>query len=119
MSRTLEQVIADARGDLPVLRKHGQTALADAIESLCNDVDEATEDYRKWLPESDAMLRSGKGKYWLRARFGDWAHAGLARWSPRNTRAREYRALILPQRSDLAALAADAQRAARGEEGAA
>jgi len=113
--RSLEQVLADARGELPVLRKHGQDVLADALERLCQEVADATEDYRTWLSEGDAMLRSSKGRYWLRSRFGDWARQGLARWSPRNSRAREYRALVVPQRTDLAALRADARQAARGE----
>ena len=118
--KQLEQVLADALGELPVLRKHGQNALADAIEQLCQEVADATEDYRRWLSEGDAMIRSGKGRYWLRARFGDWARNDLARWSPKNARAREYRALIVPQRSDLERLRADAKAAARGErEGAA
>ena len=117
--RSLEEVLADARGELPVLRKHGQSALADAIESLCNEVAEATEDYRKWLSEGDAMIRSGKSRVWLRARFGDWARSDLARWSPKNSRAREYRQIAIPQRTDVAALRADAQAAARGTEGAA
>lgn len=114
-ARTLEQVLADALGELPVLRRHHQDAIADAIERLCTEVADATEDYRTWLSEGDAMLRSGKGRYWLRARFGDWARANCARWSPRNSRAREYRAMIVPARSNVAALRADARSAARGE----
>jgi hypothetical protein len=116
MADTLEQVLADELGDVPVLRKHGQDAIADAIERVCRRVADATEDYRKFLSESDAMLRSGKTRTWLRAHFGQWAHNDLARWSPHNSRAREYRAMIVPQRTDLVALRADAKRAARGEE---
>ncbi|HEX6924264.1 MAG TPA: hypothetical protein VF167_02485 [Longimicrobiaceae bacterium] len=118
MTRPLEQVLADAREEAAVLRKHGQGAIADALERLCNDVDDATEEYRSWLSEQEAMLRSGKGVAYLRNRFGAWQRQGLARWSPRNRRAREYRALIVPHRTDLAKLRADARRAARGEDAA-
>ena len=110
---TLEQVIADAREDAAVLKKHGQTAIADAIESLCDAVDTAAEDYLSWLSESDAMLRSGHTRTWLRVRFPMWDRQGLARWSPRNATAREYRALIVPQRTNVAALRTDARKAAR------
>jgi hypothetical protein len=113
MTDSLEQVLADEMGDVPVLRKHHKDDIADAIERVCRRVLDATEDYRKWLSESDAMIRSGKGRYWLRARFGEWAHNDLARWAPRNPRAREYRAIVIPQRSDWAAIQADAKRAAR------
>jgi hypothetical protein len=117
--KDLETVLADWRERASGARRLRDERVAELLDEFCADVADATEDYRKWLPESDAMIRSGKGKYWLRARFGEWAQAGNARWSPKNARAREYRAMVLPQRTDLAALHADAQRAARGEEGAA
>jgi hypothetical protein len=117
--KQLEQVLADWRERATGARRVRDERVADLLDELCNDIAEATEDYRKWLSESDAMIRSGKGRYWLRARFGEWAHNDLARWSPKNAKAREYRALIVPQRTNMAALAADARRAARGEEGAA
>lgn len=115
--KDLEQVLADAREEAGILRKHGQDAIADALLRLCQDVADATEDFRTWLSEPDAMLRCGKPRGWLRSRFADWCHAKNARWSPRNARAREYRAIIIPQRTDVVALRADARRAARGEEG--
>lgn len=119
MTKQLETVLADWRERANGCRRVKDERVADLLDEVCADVADATEDYRKWLSEGDAMIRSGKGRYWLRARFGDWARNDLARWSPKNARAREYRALIVPQRTDLAALRADARRAARGEEGAA
>lgn len=118
--RSLELVLADWRERASHCRRVKDSRVADIIDDICNDVADATEDYRHWLSEGDAMIRSGKGKYWLRSKFGDWARADMARWSPKNSRAREYRACILPQRSDLERLRADAKAAARGErEGAA
>lgn len=114
--KPIEQVIADAREEAAVLRKHGQAAIATAIDRVCDEVSEATEDYRTWLTETDAMLRSGHTRTWLRNRFPAWAHQGMARWSPKNSTAREFRALIIPVRTNLAALRADARMAARGDE---
>lgn len=113
--RTLEQVLADWNERASAARLLKDARVADLIQDFCDDVADSTEDYRTWLSESDAMLRSGRPKVWLRARFANWARQGLARWSPRNARAREYRALIVPMRSDVAAIRADAVRAARGD----
>ena len=113
--KSIEQVIADAREEAAVLRKHGQDAIASAIDRVCDEVADATEDYRTWLTETDAMLRSGHTRAWLRNRFPAWDRQGMARWSPKNSAAREFRALIIPQRTNLAALRADARLAARGD----
>ena len=112
MIRTLEQVLADARGELPVLRKHGQGAIADALEQLCNEVAAAAEPYLTWLPESDAAIRSNHSSSWFRARFPAWERQGLARLCPTNHRLRQYRQLIVPAASNLDAVRADAKRAA-------
>lgn len=112
MARSLEQVLADAEGELPVLRKHGSSAIADAIERLCAEVRQAAEDYMVWLSESDAVLASDHSAAWFRARFAGWQRQGLARWNPRNQRERQYRALIVPRRHDADAVRADAEHAA-------
>lgn len=114
--KPIELVLADWRERATSCRRVKDERVADIIDEICQEFADATEDYRRWLSEGDAMIRSGKGRYWLRARFGDWARNDLARWSPKNARAREYRALIVPQRTDVAALRADAKRAARGEQ---
>lgn len=117
--KSLEQVIADWRERASACRRVKDERVADLIDEICQEIANATEDYTKWLSESDAMIRCGKGRYWLRARFGDWTRSDCARWSPKNKRAREYRAMVIPQRADFAALQADAIAAARGTEGAA
>ena len=68
--RGLETVISDWRERASHCRRVKDDRVANVIDDICNDVAEATEDYRHWLSEGDAMIRSGKGRYWLRARFG-------------------------------------------------
>lgn len=110
--KSLEQVLADWRGELPVLRKHGQTALADAIEKFASEVATAAEPYLAWIPESDAAIRSNHRGEWFRARFPGWERQGLARYAPNNRRQRQYRLLIVPVATNLDAVRADARRAA-------
>src|SRR5574338_830094 len=98
MAKTIEQVLADARGELPVLRKHGQSALADAIERLCDEMAEAAEPFTRWLSETEAVLGSPHAAPWFRQRFRAWEKQGLARWSPRNKQERQYLSVIVPQR---------------------
>ncbi len=82
--RTLEQLLADWRGDAQALRRRGH--------------------YLRWLSEDDALLRSGRSHGWLRSQFPDWERAGHAR---REGRKRWYRMLVIPQRANtLAARAA-------------
>jgi hypothetical protein len=96
-ARSLEQVLADVRGELPILRKHKQDALADALERLCKDVANAAEEYLLFVSETDAQLRTGRSLRWLRARFPEWERAGHGRWRSGH---RQYRLLILPQRAN-------------------
>lgn len=97
MTPSLEQVLADARGELPILRKHGQDAVANAIERLCDAVAASAEDYLTWLSESDAMLRTGRSVRWLRSHFPEWERAGHGRWRAGH---RQFRLLILPRRAN-------------------
>lgn len=110
MSRDLDQVIADARGELPVLRKHGQGVLADAIEVILQEVADASEDYRRFVSEADAILRSGHKEPWFRQRFAEWERQGHAR---RERGQRYYRLLIVPRRARLSASREAGRRAAR------
>ena len=95
--KPLEQVIADQRGELAVLRKHGQGPLADALERFADEVSGAAEDYLTWLSESDAMLYAGKSVRWLRSRFPEWERSGHGRYRMGN---RQYRMLALPRRAN-------------------
>lgn len=116
--RTIEQVIADARGELPVLRKHGQDAIADAIARLCDDVADAAEPFTKWMSETEAVLASPHAAPWFRQRFRAWEQQGLARMSPRNKQERQYLSAIVPRRLRADDVREDARRAARGGEAA-
>ena len=115
MANQLEDALAEARGEIPVLRKHGQDEIANAIERFADAVSECTEDYRTWLSETDATLKSGWKRPRLRNHFPAWERQGMARWNPEDKRARQYRAMIIPERTNVAALRADARIAARGE----
>jgi hypothetical protein len=95
--RTLEDVLADVQDELPVLRKHGQTQLAETLERFASDVRKAAADWLTWMDEDDAMLRTDHSRKWLRARFAEWAEQGHARW--KNGR-RQYRRAIIPQRGN-------------------
>lgn len=94
---TLDQVIADWRGDAAVLRRRGNEHDAELIEQMCREVADASEDFTRWLNEGDAYLRSGHGPEWLRARFPMWEREGHARM---NGRKREYRQVVIPRRAD-------------------
>lgn len=111
--RLLEQVLADKRGEAAVLRKHGQAAIADALEDFAREVFEAAEPYLTFIPEADAIIRSNHRRPWFRARFAAWERQGLARYSPTNKRERQYCLLIVPASGNLDAVRADAKRAAQ------
>ena len=100
MSETLEQVLADARGELPLLRKRKAGWDPDAIAEFLDRVAAATEDFRRFISEDDARLQSGKSVAWLRARHAEWMEAGNAECRGRK---RYYRAMVIPRRPDLAA----------------
>lgn len=110
--KNLEQVLTDARGEIPVLRKHGQHAIADAIEQLCEQIGEAAKPFLVWLSESDARLRSNKSSEWLRKRFPALERQGLARWNPHRPTQRQYLLCAIPQDLNLDAIRADAAREA-------
>lgn len=108
--KSLEQVLADARGDAAVLRKQGHAAQADSIERVCGDVAEAAHEFIAWLSEGEAQLRSGRSAAWLRRQFAEWEHAGHAR---KDRRQRQYRMLIVPRRADLESARQAGRAAAR------
>lgn len=107
--RSLEQVIADKRGELPVLRKHGQAALADALEEFAKEIADSAEDYMTWLTEKKAELRSGRSERWLRSQFPAWEREGHAKLEHGH---RYYRQLIVPQRANPIAAYEAGKRAA-------
>ena len=106
---TLEQVLADARGDAAVLRKHGQEAVATAIEGLAAAVAASAEEWLVFLSETDAHIRSGLSVKWLRGQFSRWEREGHARVIGND---RQYRACIIPRRARVTAAAARGRQAA-------
>lgn len=94
----LQQVLTDWRGDAAVLRRAGHVADADLREKMADQVSAAAASYLNWLSETEAMLRSGKSRDWLRGRFSGWEAEGHARMTGRE---RQYRELIVPRRPAL------------------
>lgn len=108
----LDQVLADMRGEAAVLRRAGHREQADAYERFAALVADATEDYRTFLTEPQAALRSGKSRDWLRARFAGWLADGNAREGHRRGE-REYRQVVIPRRANLEAAREAGRRAGR------
>jgi hypothetical protein len=114
-TRDLQQVIADWRGDAAVLRRAGHALEADLRERMAAEVSEAAEEWLLWLSETDASIRSGRSRDWLRARFADWQRDGHAELRGRE---RVYRACVIPRRSKVTSARAagiEAARSARGK----
>jgi hypothetical protein len=107
---TLEEVLADWRGDAAVARRLGHLQQAEQLERMADQVAAAAEDYLTFLNEPDARLVSGKTLEWLRGRFPEWLDRGLARY---NGKKREYRQLALPRRANVPAARAAGRRAAQ------
>jgi hypothetical protein len=110
---TLEQVLADARGDAQRFHAYGQKDLAAALDALLERIVAAPEmrEILTWHDEKGAALLSGKGPGYFAGRFEEWARRGLAR-SPRRG-VRQYREAVIPKKARLAELDADAERTAR------
>lgn len=92
----LDTLLADMRGEAALLRRAGHGGQATYLEALADQWAQATEEYRRWLSEEDAMLRSGRSRVWLRAQFPGWARLGHARLAGRR---RQYRGIIVPVRA--------------------
>jgi len=107
--RSLEQLLADWRGDAQVLRRRGHDREAEQMERSAEAVTRAAEDYLRWLSEDEALLRSGRSRGWLRSQFPEWERAGHTR---REGRKRWYRMLVIPQRANPLAARAAGRRAA-------
>ncbi len=97
-ARDLAAVLADLRGDAAVLRRSGDERIAKVLEATADAVASAAEDFLLWLSETDAMVRTGRSRDWLRGRFPGWEADGHARLAGRD---RQYRAVILPRRASL------------------
>ena len=96
MTDTLETVLADAREQAAILRHHGHAAQAKSVEGVADKVAASMLPYLTTLFEKEAMLRSGRGVDFFRARFPEWEARGLAMLDARGRRI--YRELIVPVR---------------------
>lgn len=77
--RPLESVIADNREAAAVLRHNGHTLQADTIDRVLDEVSASARDFLEWISEGEAMLRSGRGADYFRARRLTWEEDGLAK----------------------------------------
>lgn len=112
---TLEQVLTEGRGELPLLRKRGQTVVADALEEYIERIANAAREFLTFISERDAMLRSDHTVAWLRARYPEWERLGHARRNPKNPSERQYRRMIIPLAAQTEAARANARDTARAE----
>jgi hypothetical protein len=96
-----------------VLRRRGDTRLAEQLDRCADEAAAAAEDYIRWLTEDKARLRSGWSRARLRAHYAAWERQGHAR---RDGKRRLYRLLIVPQRANLLAAREAGWRAASEEE---
>lgn len=107
----LEGVLAHWTGLSLALHETGHTRDAELIKKLCSEVASATEEYRRWLSEAEAVLRSGRTRNWLRGQFSIWESSGHAR---RDGKQRLYRMIVIPTRGAAQTCFEEGRRAGRG-----
>lgn len=101
MTEDLNDVIADERGQAAVLRANGHALEADIIERICDRVANSSEEYRRFLTEAEAELRSARSIEWLRGQFAQWESQGNAK---KKDGRRYYRMVVIPQRANLSVI---------------
>ena len=111
----LIQKLADARGDLAVLRKHGASVPIERVAELVEGIAEASYAFVTFISETDAVVRSDHRAPWFRQRFADWQRQGFARYNPRRPKEREYLLVVVPLRHDVEAVRADARQQAKAD----
>jgi hypothetical protein len=102
----LGQILADAREEAKIIERMGNAPQAKYLLQLLDKISEATEDYRLWLSEDKAQLKSGLSVRTLRRRFRELYDCGLARYNLKHQR--EYRSVAIPSRPDVQQAKADA-----------
>ncbi|GAB1344988.1 hypothetical protein [Gemmatimonas sp.] len=110
MKPSMEELLDEWTRDAATLRKHGQDALAQQLDTVVARIREVADEWLDTLSEGEASLYSGQSTRWLSQRFASYARRGLAF---RRGRARMYRRCALPRRPDLTAAYAAGQEAAR------
>jgi hypothetical protein len=93
----LAQVLADARGEAAVLRRSGNVGQAEYVESLCDRITAAADDYLRRLSVADACLKSGLSVRTLRRRHRELMDCGLAGFDERQDM--WFRSCGIPQRA--------------------
>lgn len=99
----LEQVLADERESVQVLRRTGHVREADNLDRLLDRIRASSIDYLEWLTEPEARLRSGRTTEWLRSRFAEWMAGGHARYDAQGRGKRLYRQIVIPRRANQSA----------------
>lgn len=107
----LQTVITRWQEDAAVLRRNGETRLADALDRCAAEASGAAEEWLTWLTEADATLRSGYGAAYFRARREEWRRQGHARQVARFKW--EFRAAVIPRRANVMRAAEEGREAAR------
>ena len=91
---TAATVLRAMRDDAEVLRRAGQGAFGDMLNFYAASITEAIEPLITFMPESEAMLRSGRRRAWFRSQFPAWERNGNAVRVGRGDR--RYRQCIVP-----------------------
>lgn len=106
--------MSDWLEEAAILRRRGQSALADCLEQCARDVKTSdAEDFLAFLTEGEAMLYSGETARWLQKRFVTWEREGHAR---KEGRTRYYRKTVLTRRAETAQAFEAGRLAARRSE---
>ena len=94
---TIEQVLADLRERVTMLRVEGHPVQAASVERAVEQLAAVLPEYLVVLSEGEAMTYTGRSLAYLRARFGAWHTRGLAEW---RGRVRYYRRCVLEHRGN-------------------
>ncbi len=107
----LDLVLRRWAADADALRRNGDPSRADLLERCVREATEAAHEWLTWIPEEDAMLRSGHSREWWLAAFRRLQPRGHARQVGRGKRV--YRLAVVPVRKALLDAAEDGRRTAR------
>lgn len=113
----LEKVLLRLASDARALKQYGHGDQARAMEQIIADVRFAARDFLSWIPEAEAVERSGHRVEWLRARRKAWRDEGLAE---KHEEGWFYCKLVIPKREitpRLEAVRAEARRLAAKHRG--
>jgi hypothetical protein len=97
---TYEEAMAEAWGEVSLMRRYGSAAAADKWGALLGNIRDSLPEYSDYLTETEATTYSGRTAEWLRARYLQWEARGMAK---RVGRLRHYRRCVLEHRGNLIA----------------